>query len=107
MPRCFADLTLSAFAALRAVRSRRDERAQHDRLWDPSNDLRRHVRFRRPHGDNASAGHAVSAAAGDCSTVPLAAARYVADDSEKLWEWPIFPLDFDGRRLMARTKAQV
>jgi len=26
---------------------------------------------------------------------------------KKLWEWPIFPLDFDGRRLMARTKAQV
>jgi len=36
----------------------------------------------------------------------LAAAHYVADDSEKLWQWPIFPDGFDAPQLMALAKAQ-
>jgi len=36
----------------------------------------------------------------------LAAAKYVADDSGKLWQWPIFPEGFDAPQLMALAKAQ-
>jgi len=36
----------------------------------------------------------------------LAAARYVADDSPKLWDWPIFPQGFDAPQLMALAKLQ-
>jgi len=36
----------------------------------------------------------------------LAAARYVADDSEKLWGWIIFPPGFDAPELMALAKLQ-
>ncbi len=45
----------------------------------------------------------------DAVSVPparLAAAKYVADDSEKLWQWPIFPEGFDAPQLMALAKAQ-
>jgi len=36
----------------------------------------------------------------------LAAARYVADDSPKLWDWVIFPEGFDAPQLMAIAKLQ-
>jgi len=36
----------------------------------------------------------------------LAAAKYVADDSKDLWQWPIFPEGFDAPQLMALAKAQ-
>lgn len=42
-------------------------------------------------------------------TVPpahLVAAGYVADDSPKLWQWPIFPPGFDAPQLMALAKLQ-
>jgi hypothetical protein len=36
----------------------------------------------------------------------VAAAHNVADDSENLWQWPIFPEGFDAPQLMALGKAQ-
>jgi hypothetical protein len=36
----------------------------------------------------------------------LAAARYVADDSPRLWDWIIFPQGFDAPQLMALAKLQ-
>lgn len=36
----------------------------------------------------------------------LAAARYVADDSPRLWDWIIFPEGFDAPQLMALAKLQ-
>jgi peptidoglycan/xylan/chitin deacetylase (PgdA/CDA1 family) len=36
----------------------------------------------------------------------LSAARYVADDSPKLWDWIIFPQGFDAPQLMALAKLQ-
>jgi peptidoglycan/xylan/chitin deacetylase (PgdA/CDA1 family) len=36
----------------------------------------------------------------------LAAARYVADDSPRLWDWVIFPEGFDAPQLMALAKLQ-
>jgi len=45
----------------------------------------------------------------DAVSVPaarLAAAKYVADDSGKLWQWSIFPEGFDAPQLMALAKAQ-
>jgi hypothetical protein len=36
----------------------------------------------------------------------LSAARYVADDSPKLWDWVIFPEGFDAPQLMALAKLQ-
>ncbi|HEY6290809.1 MAG TPA: hypothetical protein VI455_04500 [Terriglobia bacterium] len=36
----------------------------------------------------------------------LAAARYVADDSPKLWDWVIFPPGFDAPQLMVLAKSQ-
>jgi hypothetical protein len=36
----------------------------------------------------------------------LAAARYVAGDSPKLWDWIIFPKNFDAPQLMALAKLQ-
>lgn len=36
----------------------------------------------------------------------LAAARYVADDSPRLWNWIIFPKGFDAPQLMDLAKAQ-
>jgi len=45
----------------------------------------------------------------DYVTLPpahLAAARYVADDSPRLWEWIIFPEGFDAPQLMVLAKLQ-
>jgi hypothetical protein len=36
----------------------------------------------------------------------LAAARYVADDSPRLWDWIIFPEGFDAPQLMVLAKLQ-
>jgi hypothetical protein len=36
----------------------------------------------------------------------LAAARYVADDSPRLWDWLIFPEGFDAPQLMVFAKLQ-
>lgn len=36
----------------------------------------------------------------------LAASRYVADDSKKLWDWIIFPPGFDAPELMSLAKEQ-
>ncbi|HXX21544.1 MAG TPA: polysaccharide deacetylase family protein [Terriglobia bacterium] len=36
----------------------------------------------------------------------MAAARYVADDSPRLWDWVIFPEGFDAPELMALAKLQ-
>jgi hypothetical protein len=36
----------------------------------------------------------------------LAAARYVADDSQRLWDWIIFPEGFDAPQLMVLARLQ-